>query len=140
MATNYSANDTLRGNKTWGLPICLALAAGLLIGGIKYINSQRNYQPAPEIRAVQSRESQDFCSRNPRDLARLVDKYRGGDKMTQRPRYEIWPVSQEEIDKRLEDFVNRGEFPGSDYQKSRPEITRNFHFPRKFLNYLLRKK
>lgn len=58
MVTTYSQNDTLRGKEVWAVPICLILGAGLLIGGIKYINSQRNYQnPSPEIRAVQSQES-----------------------------------------------------------------------------------
>lgn len=57
MATNYSANDKLRGKESYGLPICLALAAGILIGGIKYINSQKNYRPNPGISVVQSQNN-----------------------------------------------------------------------------------
>ncbi len=79
MATNYSRYDKLRGKEAWGLPICLALAAGLLCGGIKYCNNYKNniYEnQSQEVRVVQSQESQDLCSRNPNELERLVDKYR----------------------------------------------------------------
>lgn len=80
MATNYSRHDKLRGNEAWGLPICLALAAGLLYGIAKYGTNHNpnlsHYTPRPEVRAVESRESQDLCSRDPNDLEKLVDKYR----------------------------------------------------------------
>lgn len=80
MITNYSRRDTLRGNKAWGLPLCLAIAfTGLYFGVLRHFNNYNSnpHNPDSEIRTVQSRESQDFCSRNPKDLARLVNKYGG---------------------------------------------------------------
>jgi len=76
MVTNYSQYDKLKGKEVLGLPICLVLATGLLWGIVKYGNNHNpnHYNPSPEIRAVQS---QDPCSKSPKDLSRLVDKYRG---------------------------------------------------------------
>ncbi|MDP3027423.1 MAG: hypothetical protein Q8N63_06955 [Nanoarchaeota archaeon] len=76
MVTTYSQNDTLRGKEVWGLPICLALVfTGFYFGVFRHFNNHtpNPHNPSPEIRAVQS---QDSSLRNPRDLARLVDKYR----------------------------------------------------------------
>ena len=42
MATNYSQYDKVKGREVFGVPICLALATGLLFGAIKYSNNYKN--------------------------------------------------------------------------------------------------
>ncbi len=79
MVTNFSQYDKVKGREVWAVPICLILGAGLVglvFGGLKYLSKDSHYQALhPEVRAVQSQEIQDFCSRDPNDLERLIDKY-----------------------------------------------------------------
>lgn len=59
MVTNYSQYDKVKGKEVWAVPICLALAAGILWGIVKYGNNcQHNLykNQGQEIRVVQSQE------------------------------------------------------------------------------------
>ena len=60
--------------------------------------------------------------------------------MTNKQRYEVGNTDLETLTRELKEFVDSGKCPGSDYQKDRHVITRNFHFPRMFLEYLLNRR
>jgi high-affinity Fe2+/Pb2+ permease len=68
MTTNYSQYDKVKGKEVWGVLICLALAAGLLIGGVKYCNNyKKNYNSSQEIKVV---------SQNSLEGLTIKEKYR----------------------------------------------------------------
>ena len=77
MVTNYNQYDKVKGREVWAVPICLALAAGLLWGIAKYGNDHNpnfsHYNPSPEIRAVQSQES----VKGLEGLTKTREKWRG---------------------------------------------------------------